>query len=138
MAVDLTSPSVGWDRQTGGIITGWQHVLQSLDDLFTTRFGERVMREWYGSLVPQLLGRNMNEVEIVTYFQAICSAIDQFEPRLKVVKVTPLAVDRTGRFDFQMEVHYRPRATYGDFTVEGFRKITTSVDRDGRVSNAGA
>ena len=62
--IDLQSPSIGLDRNTGGMITGWEHVVQSLQDIFTTSFGERIMREWYGSQVPYLLGRLITPREI--------------------------------------------------------------------------
>ena len=75
MAVDLNSPSVGLDAATGGIVTGWDHVVQSLADIFATRFGDRIMREWYGSFVPNLLGRLITPDEVGPYFAAVTSAI---------------------------------------------------------------
>lgn len=54
---NLQNPSVGLNAATGGTISGWDHVVQSLQDIFYTRFGTRVMREWYGSFVPNILGR---------------------------------------------------------------------------------
>ena len=126
---------MGIDRRTGGIITGWAHVVQSIDDFFTTQFGERVLREWYGSMVPNLLGRNMVPKEILPFFAAIASAIDTWEPRVRVTRVMPIdkepEVFRSGEFHFYMEVAYMPRALYGDFTVEGFRRVS------GRASDGG-
>ena len=52
MPADLTNPSVGLNATSGLVLTGWDHVLQSLSDIFTTGFGERIIREWYGSFVP--------------------------------------------------------------------------------------
>ena len=57
MVPNHNTPSVGLNAATGGTLMGWSHVVQSLQDIFTTRFGARVMREWYGSFVPTLLGR---------------------------------------------------------------------------------
>ncbi len=57
MTIDLRDPSVGLNAETGSILTGWPHVIQSLRDIFDTRFGTRIMREWYASFVPNLLGR---------------------------------------------------------------------------------
>ena len=45
MSINLRDPSVGLDAVTGGILTGWDHVVQSLRDIFDTRFGSRIMRE---------------------------------------------------------------------------------------------
>lgn len=123
-AVDLRSPSIDIDRQTGGTITGWAHVVQSLQDIFTTNFGERVMREWYGSMVPRLLGENMNEQTIVGFFSAVATAIEQWEPRYRITRIQPIAVDRLGKFTVEIEGEYRPRALLGDFSAEGARRVT--------------
>lgn len=133
MAVDPNSPSVGIDATTGKMLTGWDHVKQSIDVIFTTAFGERVMREWFGSLVPNLLGRNMTPREIVPYFAAIVAAVEQFEPRFRVTKITPLEVTRGGMFRFALDGVYRPRALQGDFTPEGQKRVGGFVSDDGRV-----
>ena len=119
----LVSPSVGLNRWTGGTITDWEHVLQSLEDIFTTRFGERIMREWYGSNVSNLLGRNITPREVTGYFQELLAPIEQWEPRFRVTQIIALKVTRDGQFHFYMDGEYRPRATFGDFTVEGARRV---------------
>ena len=120
MAVD---PSIDMDAGTGGDINGWPHVIQSMADFFATRFGERVMREWYGSAVPALLGENMNEATIVPFFSAVASAIEQWEPRFRVVRVVPERVGRDGVLRVTVEGEYRPRALLGDFTPDGAKRV---------------
>jgi len=80
----VTNPSVGFNAATGSVLTGWEHVLQSLSDIFTTGFGERIIREWYGSFVPNLLGQLITPEEVTPFFVAITSAIEQWEPRFRV------------------------------------------------------
>ena len=74
--MSITNPSVGFDAATGAVLTGWEHVLQSLSDIFTTGFGERIIREWYGSFVPNLLGQLITPDEVTPFFVAITSAIE--------------------------------------------------------------
>lgn len=131
MAAVPNDPSVGIDAATGGTLTGWDHVVQSLGDIFLTRFGARVMREWYGSFVPGLLGRNLNRMEVVPFFTALSSAIEQWEPRFKVTSITPVALDRGGHLRIYIAGDYRPRACYGDFTSEGARRISVNAGADG-------
>lgn len=117
MALD---PSVGLNAETGGTITGWDHVLQSLTDIFTTHFGWRVMREHYGSFVPVLLGRsNINRDEIALFMSAVATAILQWEPRFHVTSIRMDDATRAGSIRLTVEGEYRPRATYGDNTAEG-------------------
>lgn len=123
MAVD---PSIDMDVETGADISQWPHVLQCIQDFFTTGFGQRVMREWYGTIVPRFLGENMTTSTIVPFFSAIASAVEQWEPRFRITKVTPQSVGRDGRLIVVMEGEYRPRALVGDFTSAGARRVIIS------------
>jgi len=135
MSVDLTDPSVGFDAETGSIKTGWPHVIQSLRDIFDPRFGTRVMREWYGSFVPNLLGRLITPQEVVPYFAAITSAIEQWEPRFRVTQITVVKVTRDGQLHVYLDGEYRPRAMYGDFTPAGARRLDAYANPDGILIN---
>lgn len=125
------NPSVGIDRMTGGTAVGWAHVEQSLNDLFTTRFGERIMREHFGSFLPALLGRNINKNEIAPVFAAITSAIEQWEPRFHVTEIVPTKVTGTGELHIYIVGEYRPRAMYGDNSAEGAKRVGVFVGSDG-------
>jgi len=131
--ITAVSPSVGINRWTGGTIDGFDHVIKSLGDIYSTPFGMRIMREWYGSNVPALLGRNIVPREIVSYFVELLAPVEQWEPRFRTKQITPLSASRTGHFSFSMEGEYRPRACFGDFTVEGARKIYGNLVGDGRT-----
>ncbi len=129
--MNLRDPSVGLDATTGGILTGWDHVVQSLRDIFDTRFGSRVMREWYGSFVPNLLGRLVTPDEVIPYFAAITSAIEQWEPRFRVTQIQVVKVTRDGQLHVFLDGEYRPRAVYGDFSVAGARRLDAYANPDG-------
>lgn len=118
--------SAGMSRETGALLTDWDHVVQSLGDIFTTGFGERVMRRYYGSLVPRLLGENLTVATVLRFYAALGTALVQ-EPRVALTQVRPLAVTRAGQASFEIEFQYRPRALAGDFTAAGARKVTASV-----------
>ncbi|MBN9033703.1 MAG: hypothetical protein BGO05_05455 [Rhizobiales bacterium 63-7] len=128
MALD---PSIDIDAVTGANVEGWPHVLQSLQEIFTTSFGERSMREWFGSIVPHFLGENMNSSTILAFFSAVASAIDQWEPRFKVVQIIPVSVGRNGKFRAEIQGYYRPRALLGDLSIEGARRVTVNGTDEG-------
>jgi hypothetical protein len=136
MATRSRNPSVGLNAATGGVIEGWPHVVQSLQDIFTTRFGSRIMREWYGSFVPNLLGCNITPNEVTPWFAAVTSAIEQWEPRFHITKVMPMNATREGRLDLILEGEYRPRAMYGDTTAEAMRRVSV-IGGDGRLTVRG-
>jgi uncharacterized protein len=124
----------GLDRQTGKVLTGWPHVVQSLEVIFTTGYGERVMREWFGSFVPYMLGQNLVPETVVKFYVGLWTAIEAFEPRFRVTRFLPLEVTRTGRLRVQIEGEYRPRGHLGDYSVEGARKVAFSLSEDRTVS----
>lgn len=126
-------PSIDIDIQTGGNISGWPHVVQCIGDFFATAFGERVMREWYGSAVPAFLGQQLNEQTIVPFFTAVAAAIEQWEPRFRIVQIIPESVGRDGRLLVHIEGHYRPRALLGDLTVDGARRVTVNSGSGGET-----
>lgn len=128
---DLRDPSIGLDAETGGTITGWDHVDQSLRDIFLTRFGTRVTREWYGSFVPNLIGRNITSRDVVPFFAAVTSAIEQWEPRYRVTRIDIVKVTREGRLHFFLDGEFRPRAVFGDFTAVGARRVDAYANPDG-------
>jgi phage baseplate assembly protein W len=131
----------GFDRRTGRVIGGWDHTLQSLEVIFTTRFGERVMREWFGSDVPHLLGELGNPQTFVRFYSAVARAmtvkeLNGFarEPRFKIVEFKVHDLTRLGTVGIDMKGIYMPRALQGDFTPEGGPRIVT-VTPNG-ISNA--
>jgi phage baseplate assembly protein W len=109
----------GMNARTGKPLAGWPHVVQSLGVIFSTRIGERVMRRWFGSAVPALLGQNLTTQTFLKFFSAIYAAVELYEPRFRITKVTPVFVERTGRAGLRIEGEYRPRGHLGDFTVAG-------------------
>jgi phage baseplate assembly protein W len=127
-------PGTGIDRETGRVLSGWPHVVQSLVVIFTTSFGERVLIRWFGSFVPKILGQRMTPPVILKFWTAVCVAIDLWEPRFKVTKIRPFGTPeqmRAGEIGFTIEGVYYPRGHLGDFTPEGPRQINM---RDGRLS----
>ncbi|WEK04563.1 MAG: GPW/gp25 family protein [Candidatus Devosia phytovorans] len=117
----------GVDRRTGKLISNYEHALQSVEVIFTTRIGERVMRRHFGAGMVELLGRAMTPKLFAAWQLLLAVGIDLWEPRFRVrgvyVSATPTDL-RLGRAGVRIEVDYRPRALSGDFSVEGVRSFT--------------
>lgn len=123
---------VDMDWRTGAIISGWPTVIQSLEMIFTTYFGSRVQREYFGSFVPIILGREIiTEKSTLKFWTAIWTAVDRFEPRYTDLTVLPTRVTRGGELGFQIEGKYRPRALQGDYEPEGLRRVLFTLNRQG-------
>jgi phage baseplate assembly protein W len=113
--------SAGIDRFTGRPLTDWDHVLQSVDVIFETEIGERVMLRHFGGGMRRLLGRKLTPDVLALAAAVFALSITIWEPRLRVVKVSvaPSVEEiRQGAVSFVMEVAYRPRGHLGDMTEE--------------------
>ncbi|OBS51872.1 hypothetical protein A8B73_14375 [Methylosinus sp. 3S-1] len=111
------------DRHTGQTLTGWAHVVQSMQVIFSTGVGARVMRRTFGSAVPALLGQNFVPATVLRFMSAVAIAIDLWEPRFRVRSFS-LPSDANdaesagqGRLGMQIHGDYMPNALEGDFTV---------------------
>lgn len=122
----------GVNRETGAPLDGWNHVCQSIEVIMTTRFGERIEREWFGSDIPKLLGELGNPETFVKFYAATVRALTVREingwlrePRFKVTRFFVESVSRTGEAVIQVEGLYMPRALYGDMTPELSTRVIT-------------
>jgi phage baseplate assembly protein W len=112
----------GINRDTGKLLDGWGHVAQSLQVLFSTHYGSRVMRRYFGSEVPPLLGENLTPRTVTRFLYAIVVAIELWEPRFRVkqIVVNPdgnsVEQLRAGRLSIAVHGEYRPRGHLGDPT----------------------
>ena len=118
----------GIDRQTGRVIEPLGSTLQSVEVILGTQLGSRCMRREFGGGVLELLGRGMKPSLFAAWRQLVATAIDLWEPRLRIRRVSlEGTVDdlRVGRAKLVMEADFRPRAHLGDLAVE--RRVSLSL-----------
>lgn len=85
-------------------LSGWDHVVQSITDILTTPIGSRVLRRDYGSQIPALLDRPMNEATTLDFAVAAAEALDKWEPRVRLERLQLVAagVDGVGALDLDL------------------------------------
>ncbi|MBB4287666.1 GPW/gp25 family protein [Roseospira goensis] len=116
---------VGMCRRTGRPLDGWNHVVQSMDDILTTAVGERVERRRYGAGADGLLDRPMTPQSLMDVYVTVVRALaprtingHQYgEPRFDLVRMVPRAAGPDGAMMLELVGLYYPRGHLGDFTV---------------------
>ncbi|MDC7784769.1 hypothetical protein PQJ75_00690 [Rhodoplanes sp. TEM] len=137
----------GIDRQTGRLLDGWDHVEQSVAVIMTTAFGTRMLRRWFGSAVPYLLGRNLTTQTVVQFFTGLIAALEvkeldtglPREPRFKITKIVPSNASefRVGALHLEITGIYMPRGHLGDFTPLDTRTIVLRQGKTGAFETVG-
>lgn len=92
---------------TGKPLSGYAHLQQSIADILTTRIGTRVMRREYGSDVPDLIDRPMNDETIIDVYAAVAVALDRWEPRFRLEQIYVISAV-AGHMNVNLEGEYLP------------------------------
>lgn len=66
---------IGIDRTTGRTLTGWQQMVSRVQQVMTTPIGAREKRRGFGCRVPETLGKNVSNQQLML---AQAYAIDAF------------------------------------------------------------
>ena len=127
----MSAESTGIDRRTGEVITGWAHVVQSFEVIFTTAYFSRVMRPYVGSLGLRLFGELANPRTAQRFRFAVALGLTLFEPRFTPTQIRQTDLDRTGATNWIIEGIYRPRGHLGDPTPADRRSLTLITTGDG-------
>jgi phage baseplate assembly protein W len=75
-------------RTTGKYLDDLEHLKQSIVDILTTPVGGRVMRREYGSNLFYLVDRPVNREFLQQIYAAVAEALERWEPRFDLKKVT--------------------------------------------------
>ena len=79
--------ATGMNRQTGKIISGYEHLTQSIRDILLTPLQTRVMRRDYGCRIFDYIDGPVNEAMLTDIYMAVAQALDKWEPRFQLRKV---------------------------------------------------
>lgn len=87
----------GMDRETGRYTTDrLAHIRQSLQDIFTTALGSRLMRRHYGSQLFEMMDAPMNAAGRLRLTAALVDAASRWEPRVTLLSAL-IDLDSSGR-----------------------------------------
>lgn len=100
----------GMDARTGKMIPDMEHIAQSVETIFSTRTGERVMREYFGTPANGLLGENMTQAQIMRWWAIAWAALTIFEPRFVPRGLRVISATRQGGLEITVFGDFKPFA----------------------------
>jgi phage baseplate assembly protein W len=112
----------GMSREVGASLGGFDHLRQSVVDILTTPKGSRVMRRDYGSNLPRLVDRPVNQSLIAALRAETVDALAKWEPRLRCERVQLNEVGQ-GYVSMDLTFTYLPdgrEVTLQDLRIGGF------------------
>lgn len=100
--------AVGMNRETGKPLSDADHLRQSIRDILATRIGTRTMLRDYGSNIPELVDQPINRSTIAAIKADVINALNIWEPRMRIDRVTLSEVLASGQLTFDLELTYLP------------------------------
>ncbi len=119
-------------RWTGKPIGNLESTLQSVEIILTTRLRSRIMNRSFGAGIIELLGRKMTLPLFGMLRQLIATALNLWEPRLRVRRVgTSGTLDelRLGQATIVIGADYRPGALADPPDLRVERRISFSLNK---------
>lgn len=107
----------GIDRHTGQVITGWAHVCQSLEVIWTTRIGSRVMRLAFGSDLRSWLSEDINTETALGIYDELITSAAAYEPEYQIKTLQLLRITQTGGLGLSHGGLYYPEGRLGNFSI---------------------
>ncbi|OCP17434.1 integrase [Ensifer sp. LC54] len=107
----------GIDALTGARISGVAHLAQSLDKIWSTRLGERVMRLEFGSDLRSLLGEDLTPAIALLIYNELVASAARFEPEYVVTQLQLVMLTEGGALGLRHAGLYFPEGRFGNFDI---------------------
>ncbi|MCF6221637.1 MAG: GPW/gp25 family protein [Robiginitomaculum sp.] len=108
----------GMCAKTGTLISGIEHVRQSLDRIVLTRIGTRVQRRTFGSDLFAIVSAPGNEATRLKTVSILARAILKWEPRVKLSHIT-FALNSAGKSIIEIVCSYGGQSINHNVTIIG-------------------
>lgn len=133
---------VGVNADTGQLLYGWKHCIQSMREILFTELGERVQRRTFGSELDRMIDRPQNEDTIIDIYSAVAEAL---EPRVVegrqygepgfVLLRTSMDASEPGKVILLLSGVYFENGHLGDYSNPTQQQITYTITDSGAGFN---
>lgn len=121
----------GISRATGAMLYGWDHCVQSIGVILTTRVGSRVMRRAFGAGVKQLQDANATRRTFLEVYRAVHKALTHpryGEPGFRLLTIDVDASEGvSGTFKIILDGVFYPNGHLGDYSESETRRAILPI-----------
>ncbi|SOC26820.1 hypothetical protein SAMN05421512_1174 [Stappia indica] len=103
----------GLDARTGQPLRGWPHVVQSLETIWSTRLGKRVMRLGFGSELFSRLGEDITPALALQLYTDLTVAAHTWEPEYRITSMQLVNLTSAGALGLRHSGTYYPEGRFG-------------------------
>ncbi len=115
----------GLNARTGEPLRGWPHVVQSLEKIWATRLGTRVMRLGFGSELFSRLAEDITPALALQLYTDLTVAAHTFEPEYRIASMQLVNLTRQGGLGLRHTGTYFPEGRLGIY--ENGESVTAAV-----------
>lgn len=112
------------DENTGKVITGWAVVRQSIERIFRTKAGSRILQRHFGSRLPDFIDQPYTESWVGYIYAAMADALVRFEPRFILERIEMVndneltgAVPKNGQLWVKLTGVFLPNGAADDMNI---------------------
>ena len=106
------------NAETGKYMEVRQHIHQSITDILFTRYGSRVQREQYGSIIPELIDSPLSaEALAMMIASGVYMALATYEPRIELNHVN-VGFNTSDNPGLSISIDYKIGGTVDQFILK--------------------
>lgn len=126
----------GLDRRTGKLLTGFDHVQQSLGVIWITKLRSRVMRLGFGSDLRGLLGEDLSPALALDVYDELIASAHRHEPEFRLRSLQFVRLSATGLLALRYSGTYFPEGRFGNYR-DSISITDATIDNIASVSGLG-
>ena len=126
----------GFDRQTGALLRGRPHLVQSLQHIWLTRLESVVMLLSYGSGLRSFLAQDITPGLVLDFYHEVVTTAHRWEPEARINQLQLVYLTSRGQLGLEYAGIYYPEGRFGNYTIDEPLNATYPITDRERLARA--
>lgn len=121
----------GIDRETGALLRGRPHLVQSLQHIWMTRVESVVMLLSYGSSLRSFLAEDVTPQLVLDFYREMVTTAHRWEPEARIDRLQLVYLTKTGKLGLEYAGTYYPEGRFDNYAIsEALNATYPLTDRE--------